>query len=284
MVGRGSAGEPGRAEEALRELSPGERRGLERCRRALERGRRVRGRPIASSDRDGLLLDLGGALGHVPPAEVAAGRAPASVRHPHDSRWEGWVAAVAGDLVHLVGRRPGANAADDPVRGAEIVSVGGEGVVVRLDDGKLGIAPWEELSWGPALEPPEHSRGTLLSGRIVGLSLDGPVLSPRAVQPTPWPAIALALPPGTTVEAHVEACANGHALLRTARAPRAAALVPEDALPEGTHPGDTVEATVARVNPIAGTLVLDGLSPCARAPRRAPAARRPGRPGPGRAA
>lgn len=284
MVGHGSAGEPSRANEASHGLSARERRGLERCRRALDRGRRVRGRPIASSDRDGLLLDLGGILGHVPPAETAPPRRRARVWRSSGDQWEGWVAAVAGDLVHLVAQRPDGDAADGPVREAEVLRAGRDGAVVRLDDGKLGVVPWEELSWEPALAPPVLLPGTTLAGRVVALSLDGPVLSPRAVTPSPWPAIALALALGTRLGAHVEARVGHHALLRTDRAPRARATVHEDALPEGTQPGDAVQATVVRVNAIAGTLVLDALSPGARAPRRARGARTRGRRGPGRVA
>jgi hypothetical protein len=282
MVGHGSAGEPGRADEIPADLARRELRGLERCRRALERGRRVRGRPIASGDQHGLLLDLHGALGHVPPAEAAA-RPPASRAWRLRDEWVGWVAAVSGDLVHLVARR-GAGGDDGPVRAAEVVEAEPDCAVVRLDDGSRAVVPWEETSWEPLLERPALRRGDPIAGRVVGLTLDGPVLSPRAMTPSPWHAIALALPAGAPVAARVEALAGRHALLRTCRAPRAATVMRADALPAGTQPGDVIAATVARVNAHAGTLTLEALSPTARAPRPAPAAPTPGPRGPEQAA
>ena len=284
MVGRGSAGEPSRADGLPGDISARERRGLERCRRALERGRRVHGRIVASDERLGLLLDLRGAVGHVPPEDAAAPAARGSVLRPGERDWEGWVVAVAGDVVHLGARRPGGAGDDGPVRDAEVLSTGRSGAVVRLDDGLLGVVPWEELSWEPCLARPELPRGTRLAGRVVGLTLDGPVLSPRAIAPTPWPAIALALAPDEVVAARVEARSGDLALLRTARAPRAAAVVPAAELPEGSEVGAVLEARVARISAPAGTLELADLRPSARAPRPSPEARRPGPRGPEQAA
>ena len=278
MVGYGSAGEPSRAKEGRDGLSARERRGLDRCRRALERGRRVRGRPVAESHRDGLLLELGGVLGHVPAADAAARRPAPRLWGPRESQWQGWVAAVGPDLVHLVAERPGPG--DAPVHAAEVVEARDDDALVRLGDGSPGVVPWDELSWEPALEPRRLEPGARLEGRVVGITLEGPLLSPRAVLPSPWPAVALALPRGTRVAARVEALHAGHALVRTDRAPRAAAVVREEALALG----EVVEATVARVNATAGVLVLDDLRPRSRAPRLAPAARTPGPQGPGRAA
>jgi hypothetical protein len=279
MVERGSAGEPGRAERIPGDVTPREQRGLDRCRRALERGRRVRGRPIASSEQHGLLVDLRGTVGHVPAADAAA-RPPGNRWRGGQEAWEGWVVAVSGDLVHLAARWAGEEGGDAPIRRAEVMSTTRSGAVVRLDDGSPGVLPWEELSWLPSLGPPELPAGTRLEGRIVALTLEGPVFSPRAVAPSPWPAIALALPPGTDVGVHVVERGGGHALLRTDRAPRAAALVPEDALP----PDGVSEATVVRVNAIAGALVLEDLRSGSRAPRPAREARRQGPQGPEQAA
>jgi hypothetical protein len=284
MVGRGSTGDSARAQKTPVGFGEQERRGLERCRRALERGRRIRGRRIAASERHGLLLDLRGAVGHAPASEAARAAGSGSVWRGGDAHFEGWVVAVQGDLVHLSARRPGAEGDEEPMRGAEVLSTSRSGAVVRLDDGAVGVLPWEELSWEPMLGMPDLPAGARLEGRIVALTLEGPMLSTRAAAPTPWPAIALALPPGSAVTAHVEKLAGDHALLRTDLAPRAPAVVPATALPAGTGPGGTVTATVARVNPIAGALVLEDLSPGPRAPRHGPEARRRGPQGPPQAA
>jgi hypothetical protein len=299
MVGRGSAGEPDRAHGILGELGNRERRGLQRCRRALEKGRRVRGRTIASSDQHGLLLDLGGAVGHLPATEMGAragtaaagasahagARARASALwRGGEPQWEGWVAAVAADLVHLSCRRPGEEGDEQPIRRAEVVATGRSGATVRLEDGSSGVVPWDELSWEPLLGAPRLPVGATVVGRVVALTLEGPVISPRAIAPSPWPAIALALPPGSEVVARVEARTPEHLLLRTDRPPRAAAVAEAHALPVDARPGLEVSATVARVNAIGGALVLDDVRPRARAPRPAPGAPTPERRGPRRAA
>jgi hypothetical protein len=276
MVGRDPAGDSAPAQGIPVDLGARERRGLERCRRALERERRVRGRPIASSDRHGLLLDLRGAVGHAPAAEVAARPPSGNLWRGGDSQWEGWVVAVHGDLVHLTARRPG-DEGEAPIRAAEVLSTARSGAVVRLDDGTIGVVPWDELSWEPTLGLPELPRGMRLEGRIVALSLEGPVLSPRAVAPTPWPAIALAYPPGSAAQVRVEGRAGGHVLVRTERAPRAAAIVPEDEVPDAT----SLDATVVEVNAVAAALVLENFSPRSpRALRPAPGAPTQGPPGP----
>jgi hypothetical protein len=271
-----------------------ERRGLERCVRAQERGRRVRGRPVATGEH-GLLVDVGGAIGHVPAADAAHRARRRSVWGRAAGEWEGWVVAVAGDLVHLCAERPAAP--EGPVRTGEVVGTGRSGAVLRLVDARdagdhdgqaRAVMPWEELSWEPMLEPPALGPGTRVTGRVVGLTVEhGPELSPRALAPTPWPAIALALPPGSSVAAHVEAVARGRARLRTLTAPRAVAIVATDELPPGAAPGATVDAVVAAVNPAAGALVLERLAlsdRAARAPRPVPGGPTPGRPAPGRAA
>jgi hypothetical protein len=268
-------------------LSTGERRGLRRCRNALEKGRRVRGRIVASGHH-GLLVDLRGVPGHVPTAEVSARRASRLPWAGADERWDGWVVAVGDDLVHLSPRRPEERFAEARVRSGEVVTTGRAGARIRIEGaGSLAIMPWEELSWQPMLEPPRLEPGTVLTGRIDDITLEGPILSPRSLVPTPWPAIALALPPGTRVGATVEHRAGGQALLRTDRAPRAATIVPVDRLPRDAAPGATVEATVEEVNALAGLLVLGELSlrsPSSRALRPVAADETPGRPEPGRAA
>jgi hypothetical protein len=249
----------------------------------------VRGRPVVSGE-EGLLLDLRGILGHVPAADARELGTRGGLGRAVDER-ECWVVAVTDDLVHLAARRPGARGDEGAIRRGIVVGAGPHGARVRLDgetsrDGQpsFAVVPWDELSWEPSLGPPSLEPGAEVAGRVVGLTLAGPILSPRSVVPTPWPAIALAVPPGTRVGARVEACSGGRALLRTATEPRAAAVVPGDRLPEGSGPGTVLEATVVRVNPPAGALELDGLSASSRAPPRAPAARTPERPGHGRAA
>jgi hypothetical protein len=271
-VGQGSAGEPTRAREIYGELGDRERRGLERCRSALERGRRVRGRPIASSEQHGLLVDLRGAVGHVPAGDMATRPRRRSVWRGGERHWDGWVVVVHDDLVHLAARPPGDEGDEAPVREAEILSAARSGAVVRLDDGSIGLVPLDELSWEPSLGVPALDRGTKLRGRIVALTLEGPVLSPRAVAPSPWPAIALAYPPGTEVAAVVEQRTGSRVLLRTDRAPRAPAVVDAEALPGDPDPGARFEATVTRVNAIAGAVVLERLRSPARALRPAPEA------------
>ena len=284
MVGPGSAGDAARAKEISGGPDAKERRGIDRCRRALEKGRRVRGRTIASDERHGLLLDLRGAVGHVPAADAAARAVRGARWRGDDAQWEGWVVAITGDLVHLGARRPREEHDEAPLRTAHVVGTARPGVMARLEDGSTAIVPWDELSWEPMLAPPELPAGTPLRGRVVALTLEGPVLSPRAVAPSPWPAIALALPPGTDVTVRLEARERGHALVRTEQAPRAAVLVPDDALPTALGPGAIFAATVERVNAIAASLVLENLRPRSRAPRHAPAAGRPGPRGPGQAA
>jgi hypothetical protein len=286
MVESPSTGDRGGALEPV-ELPDKERRGLARCRRALEKGRRVRGRVAASGDL-GVLVELRGAVGHVPASDRAAGGARRSLWPGAADRWEGWVSAVAGDVVHLCARRPAGRPDEETVRRAQVVSVGRSGALARLaDDGATAVVPWEELSWQPSLEPPALERGMEVAGRVVGLTLEGPVLSPRSVVPSPWPAIALAHPPGTEVEAVVERIQGDQALLRTERAPRARTIVGVEALPGDAAPGSTLGAAVVRVNALAGELVLAGFSSRPgrpRAPRPAPGAERPGRQGPEQAA
>lgn len=282
MVGQGSARDVRSA--AGGEPPPRQRRALARCRRALERGRPVRGRRIVAGD-EGLLLDLRGVLGHVPASEANERPPTRGVLGPVRDRWEGWVVAVADDLVHLCAQRPGERADVTAVRRGEVVSSGTSGARVRLEgETSLAVLPWEELSWEPLLEPPSLAPGTQVTGRVVGLTLGGPVLSPRSATPSPWPAIALALAPGSTVHACVEARTANRALLRTVTAPRAAAIVSAERLPSDAGPGTALEVTVVRVNAAAGALELDGISPGPRAPRLAPAAPTPERRGPGQAA
>ena len=272
----GVGGVGGAPEEALPEA---EQHGLARCRHALERGRRVRGRVVASGDH-GLLLDVHGAVGHVPAADATDRPATRGLRAASPGRWDGWVVAVGDDLVHLAARRP----SDSGSRRAEVLTTGRSGLLVRLaDEGSLAVVPWEELSWQPLLEPPRVEPGTVISGTVVGITLDGPVLSPRSLVPSPWPAIALALPPGATVRARVETIPGDQALLRTTVPPRAAAVVAADELPHGTAPGATLTARVDEVNPLAGLLALaelSGTSPSSRAPRLAPAGSTPEPPAP----
>ncbi|HEV2814865.1 MAG TPA: hypothetical protein VGW10_16540 [Solirubrobacteraceae bacterium] len=263
------------------DVSARERRGLDRARRSLERGRRVRGRVVASGDH-GVLVELRGVPGHVPPGEVVERPTSRRIWGRAAGQWEGWVEAVGEDLVHLSATR----AAERGVRTGEVLTTGRSGALTRLDDdGSLAVVPWDELSWQPALEAPPIERGTKVAGTVVGLSLDGPLLSPRALTPSPWPAIALALPEGAEVVVDVEATADGRALLRTTSAPRAAAVVPLDRLPPGTGEGTELDATVVRVNVVGGAVVLGGFSPRSpRAPRRARAAPTPGPPAPRQAA
>jgi hypothetical protein len=270
MVGSRSTGERGGALEPAIELSDKEQSGLARCRRALEKGRRVAGRVLASGEH-GILVELRGAIGHVPAAERAAAPARRSLRPGGAHRWDGWVVAVAGDLVHLCAQRPAERPDEEAIRHAEVVSVGRAGALARLtDDGTMAVVPWDELSWQPSLVPPALERGMPIAGRVVGLTLDGPVLSPRSVVPSRWPAVALALTPGMEVEAHVEALAGGQALLHTRRAPRARTVVATDALPPQAVPGSTLGATVVSVNAHAGELVLEDFSLRPGGPRASP--------------
>ncbi len=269
-------------EDARGSVAP-ERRGLERYARALARGRRVRGRPLASGPH-GMLVELRGVLGHVAKGELAVGD-PGTSRH-----WEGWVLALGEDLVHLTSRRPSERGDEDAVREAEVLSSGKAGARVRLmDDGSTGVVPWDELSWHPLLEIPRLEHGVRLRGRVVGLSLEGAVLSPRSVAPSPWPAIALALTSGTRVPAVIEAVSGDMARVRTQRAPRAVALLRTDRLPPAATPGDSCTATVTGVDPIAARLDLDhepvrDLDDRPRDPPPGPGARTQEPPAPGTAA
>lgn len=262
-----------------------ERRGLDRCRRALDRGRRVRGRVVASGAH-GLLVDLRGALGHVPAGEAVERPTSGGAWRRPTGQWEGWVVAVGDDLVHLSARPP-QDRLGEGVREGDVVQMLADRAIVKLrGDGRNAVVPCGELSWQPSLDPPRVAVGTALAGRIVGLTVDhGPVLSPRSLVPTPWPAIALALPVGARVAARVERVDGDRVQLRTARAPRAAAIVGGD----GPAPaeGAEVEATVVRVDAAAATLVLEDLAVRAsgtRAPRPGTAAATPEPRGPERAA
>lgn len=238
---------------------------------------------MASGPR-GLLVDLRGAVGHVPAAEAEQRPTRHTAWRRASGQWEGWVAAVGDDLVHLSGRPPQDRGAEG-VREGEVVEMLDDRAVVRLvGEGGMAVVPARELSWQPALEPRRLAPGTRVAGRVVGLTVHhGPVLSPRSLVPTPWPAIALALPPGATVAARVEAVAGDRACVRTTLAPRATAIVPVDQLPDGARPGSEIEATVVRVDAASGTLALDAVSSLAATPRAAqpePGAERPGRRGP----
>ena len=236
---------------------------------------------MVASGEEGLLIDLRGALGHVPASEAEPRPAARSIWGRSAEHWEGWVVAVGRDLVHLSTRRPEDRSDQESVRGGEVVTTGRSGARARLDDGSLAVIPWGELSWEPWLERPDLPHGTPIAGRVVGLTLDGPVLSPRALLPTPWPAVALAHPSGASVTARVEAHGEGRARARLERAPRAVAIVDDPRL----RPGDLVEAVVEEVNPIAGRLTLADVRRAGpRALRPAPEAARRGPPGPGQAA
>ena len=264
-----------------------ERRGLDRCRRALERGRRVGGRVIASGAH-GLLVDLRGTLGHVRAGEAVERPSSGGAWRRPTGQWEGWVAAVGDDLVHLSARPPQDRVAEGVLEG-EVVQALADRAIVRLcGDGRHAVVPCGELSWQPSLEPPRIALGTPLAGRIVGLTVDhGPVLSPRSLLPTPWPAIALALPAGGRVGARVERIDGDRAQLRTEQAPRAVAIVPADRLPAELGEGAEVEATVVRVDAAAAALLVGEVvarTSATRAPQRGTAAGTRGRPGPERAA
>ncbi len=287
MVEGGSASDARALLKESGEVPARERRGLDRCRRALERGRRVRGRVIASGAH-GLLVDLRGALGHVPAGEAVERAASGGAWRRPTGQWEGWVAAVGDDLVHLSARPPQDHVAEG-MREGEVVEALGDRAIVKLrGDGRHAVVPCGELSWQPSLEPPRLALGTQLAGRIVGLTVDhGPVLSPRSLLPTPWPAIALALPVGGRVGARVELLGGDRAQLRTEQAPRAVAIVAADGLPAAAGEGAEVEATVLRVDAAAATLVLADVAAWAtptRALRRGRAAATRERPGPGQAA
>ncbi len=287
MVEDGSTSDAGALLKDAVEVPARERRGLDRCRRALERGRRVRGRVVASDAR-GLLVDLRGALGHVPAGEAVERPTSGGAWQRPTGQWEGWVAAVGDDLVHLSARPPQDRVAEG-MREGEVVEALPDRAIVRLrGDGRNAVVPCGELSWQPSLEPPRIAVGAQLAGRIVGLTVDhGPVLSPRSLLPTPWPAIALALASGGRVRARIEAVRGDRAQLRTEQAPRAVAIVAAGELPAGLGEGAEVEATVVRVDAAAATLVLADVAARAtatRAPRRGRAAATRERPGPERAA
>ena len=226
-----------------------------------------------------MLVDVRGALGHVPAAEVEHGRRVLLGR----GGWHGWVTGVAFDLVHLTAEPPG-RAREDAACSGEVVQIEGPGAVVRLDGGRTAVLPFVELSWDPALAPRRLEIGDRVTGRVVGLTLDGPILSPRSVAPSPWPAAALAFPAGTRVPARVTEIGRGRVALRIERPPRLTAIVPAYELPLDVLPGAPVEATVATVHALAGALQLTDVSPAsARAARPAPAAPTPARRGRGRA-
>ena len=264
-------------------------RALERCRRAQERGRRVRGRVVAAGDA-GLLVDLGGVYGHAPAEGAgtdARGLRRSGVAGParRGERWTGWVIAVTPDLVHLTSSSSGTSPSRGPVRSGIVEAVGSEGARVRLDGApdpsaagkgrppERAIVPFGELSWfddlsaGAPLAP-----GDTVRGRISELTLDGPVVSPRSLTPTPWPAVALALAPGTRVPAQVEAVREGRALVRLEAPARPTVAVGAERLPDGAEQGSEIEVVVGRVDPVARRLTLDELGLSLRSSRPAQAA------------
>jgi hypothetical protein len=257
MVGEHSSWDQGHAENGV---SWRERRALARARRALQKGTRVTGRPLAEG-RHGLLVDLRGVVGHVPASE--AGRTPerAAGLRSRLASWEGWVCAVGDDLVHLSTNGPTPAGDDGEICSGIITAIGPTAAVVRLDGRPDdAILPWEEMSWEPALGDPRLETGDRVAGRVVAITLEGPVLSPRSVLPTPWPAVALALPAGSRIAVRIERLAGGRAEVRTCTPPRVRSIVGAGALPGDAAPGDVLETTVVRVDPIGGALVLDELA------------------------
>jgi len=213
--------------------------GLARCERAQAAGRRVRGRVVAARG-DAALLDVGGVRA------LARGAA-----------CTGWVDAVSEQLVTLAPERRGARPSPTAltlVRSALVEWVYDAGAWVVLDDGSPAFVPRDEVGWAPLLSTVGILRpGDRVRGRVVGLTVDGPLLSPRAATPDPWTAVALELPAGCLVRVRVEQVAGGSALVRVLGVPPAAALVPVDAT---LRIGEVLDAAVEQVDEAARRLLL----------------------------
>ena len=208
--------------------------------------------PLLASGPEGLLVDLGGALGHLP-----AGESGESIR-----RRGAWVAAVDGDLVHLTAERPWLGGYEGALRSGVVVSATSHRAVAQLEGGgPSAVVLFEELSWEQLVVPPVLAPGDPVRGRVIGLSLDGPILSPRAVVPAPWPAVALANPRGMRVPARVDAVEGDRVAVRLERAPRITAVLVRHELPLGVLPGASVEGTVERVDVLGCALTLCDVRP-----------------------
>jgi ribosomal protein S1 len=133
---------------------------------------------------------------------------------------------------------------------------------VRLAGASSGattaIVPRSEIAWHPVPSAADELHaGDRVRGCVVDLGVDGPILSLRAVAPSPWPAIALELPPGTAVRLRVRSVGERGALARLVEQPHVATLVPR----ADFEPGQALTATVERVDVELGRLHLEGVTP-----------------------
>ena len=248
---------------------------VDRVRRALGRRRQVRGR-IVSEGEHGLLLDVGGLRGFVPATALAG--ATRRRGEPLLDRWRGRPVAVTDHLCIL-----GASA--DPPGSAvtgTVEAIGPEGAWVALEGrgARRALAVRDELGWTPGEEP---AVGDTVRGAVLDLTMAGPRISLRALRPSPWPAVALELEPGTPVTAAVRAATADGAIVRLVDQPHAQARVPATALPGPVRAGQWLHAVVHRVDASAGRLALAAIR-AGPGPRPARAERTGARRAPGRGA
>jgi hypothetical protein len=221
-----------------------------RCEELRRHGQRVAVRLICTGEH-GTLADAGGLRGWFPPATPP--------RRSALGRRGGWITAVTPHLAFLSGTP------QDEERGAAlsatltgtVTSVDRHGARVRLagaaPEATLARLPRTEIAWHPvASADAELQRGDRVRVRVIELGLDGPVVSQRAAAPSPWPAIALELEPGTGVRLRVHTVLDRGAVARLVDHPHVTTLVGLD----GLRAGDTLTATVGHVDVPRRHLVL----------------------------
>ena len=224
------------------------RAAVARARRALAGGRSLRGRVVRSGTH-GLLLDVAGVRGFVPAA--ALGEEERSAAAMVGERWRGRVVAVTDHLC-ILGRLPEPPGA---VVTGTVQAIGPEGAWVALAGrgARRALAVRDELGWTPGEEP---AVGDAVSGAVLDLTMSGPRISLRALQPSPWPAVALELEAGMPVTAAVRATTADGAIVRLVDQPHAEAHVLAGDLPGAVRAGVWLHAVVRQVDVRAGRLAL----------------------------
>lgn len=224
---------------------------LHECEARRDRGRRAPVRVVASGEH-GVLAEAGGLR-----AWFSADDPP---RRAPTGRLAGWVAAVTPHLVYLGGRErrlPSAGALTEVVEGT-VTAVEERHARVRLAGAGISsstaVLPRAEIAWHPVpAATAELAPGQVVRGCVVDLGLDGPVLSLRAATPSPWPAIALELTPGTPVRLRVRAITREGTLVRLVDQPHVTTLIDRGDL----EPGEVLTAVVGHVDVGAAHLALE---------------------------
>lgn len=221
--------------------------------RALEdrarRGRRARVHVVRRGPH-GVLADAGGLRAWFAPDDPPRRRLVGG--------HAGWVVAVTSHLACLGGeqkRLAPSGAMTDVIEGVVLSATETQARVRLLQGGgaATAVVPRTQIAWHAVASAAAELRpGDRVRGRVIDLDLDGPVLSLREAAPSPWPAIALELDPGTEVRMRVRTVTRSASIARLVDHPHVITVVERS----DVEPGESLTGVVEEVDVEAGRLHL----------------------------